>query len=130
MGKTRRRGRRDNNHKEIIDAIRPIAPVRDLADAGAGVPDIIVWVNGGWQLADIKNLNTKYGRDGLNPTQKNWASQPGGPVYLIHNIDEGIQLARGQFDGLQVFPARNGKMSVADLKALQKRDGATPRGSP
>ena len=98
--------KKDANHKELMQAIRTITAAHDLSNAGFGVPDGIAWVNDGWHLFDIKNPKTAYGRRGLNKRQKDWASDwRGGPVYLIYNVDEALQFARGEFEGLKRFPA-------------------------
>jgi hypothetical protein len=117
----RRKARKDNNHNDVVDVMRAITSVVDLSGAGDGVPDILVRVGDGWQLADIKNLETAYGRKGLNETQKEWAIRSGGPVYLLHTVEEAIRFAKGDFAGIDHFPRQDGKMSAADLLALQKK---------
>ncbi|MCG7492449.1 hypothetical protein [Thalassobius sp. Cn5-15] len=130
MSRKSRRGKRDNNHQEIFAVMRPIASVCDLADAGDGIPDGSVKPKGhvGWQWFDVKNPETPYGRSGLNPIQMDWAMKTGGPVYLISSVDEAMQLARGDLDGLNRFPPENGKISAGDLLALKKM--GRPKGRP
>ena len=94
--------KKDANHTEIMNVLRVFCPVHDLSAFGMGLPDGLAWIKGAWQLFDIKNLKTAYGRRGLNPTQKKWIKNwKGGPVFLIHTVDEAQQFARGQFDGLK-----------------------------
>ncbi|WP_034279153.1 hypothetical protein [Alkanindiges illinoisensis] len=108
MAKRAYGNKKDANHNEIFDALRKIIPVRDLSDAGCGVPDGIAWIKDGWHLFDVKNLKTAYGRRGLNPRQKQWSNDwRGGAVYLIHDVDEAILFATGKFDQLKKFPEEN-----------------------
>lgn len=105
MSKKKYGAKKDANHKEVFDAIRSLTAAHDLSDAGMGIPDGLAWVLDGWQLFDVKNPKTSYGRRGLNPLQKKWASDwRGGPVYLIYNVDEAIRFAQGKLDGLKRFP--------------------------
>ena len=108
MAKRAYGGKKDANHHEIFDALSKLIPVRDLSDAGCGVPDGIAWIKDGWHLFDVKNLKTGYGRRGLNPRQRKWADDwRGGAVYLIHDVDEAILFATGRFDQLKKFPEDN-----------------------
>lgn len=94
--------KKDANHNEIMDEMRKHCSVFDLSTAGNGIPDGIAWVNEAWQLFDIKNQKTGYGRRGLNAIQKKWIAQwQGGPVYLIHTTEEARRFAHGNFDGLK-----------------------------
>lgn len=97
--------KKDANHKELFAVIGKIVPVKDLSDAGFGVPDGIAWINNGWHLFDIKNPKTSYGRRGLNKIQKRWALDwSGGPVYLLYSVDDALAFATGRFDGIKRFP--------------------------
>lgn len=97
--------KKDANHNEIFDVIKMLTAVHDLSSAGCGVPDGLAWVCGGWQLFDVKNPKTGYGKRGLNDRQKKWAKDwRGGPVYLIYTTDEAQRFARGDFDGIKRFP--------------------------
>lgn len=103
---TRKYGaKKDANHKEIFDVIKTFTAVHDLSAAGFGVPDGLAWVNDGWQLFDVKNPNTGYGKRGLNKRQKEWASDwRGGPVYLIYTVEEAQAFAQGKLDDIKRFP--------------------------
>lgn len=99
--------KKDANHKEVMAALKSLVPVHDLSAAGCGVPDGIAWVNDGWQLFDIKNPKTGYGKRGLNERQKTWADKwDGGPVYLIYSEDDARAFARGEFLAVKCFPER------------------------
>jgi len=105
MAKVKYGVKKDANHNVVFDMIRTITAVYDLSASGFGVPDGIAWCNAGWQLFDVKNPETRYGKRGLNDRQKRWASDwRGGPVYLIYTVEEAERFARGKFDGLSRFP--------------------------
>lgn len=117
MAKLKYGTKKDANHNEIIKAMRKLCPVYDLSIVGCGCPDGIAWINNGWQLFDIKNLKTGYGRRGLNKRQKQWATEcQGGPVYLIHTVSEAIAFARGSFDGIKFFP--EDRVSARDYREI------------
>lgn len=104
---TRKYGaRKDANHSEIVNAFRQLgADLIDMSNMGAGVPDLLVWCQRAWHLVDVKNLQTAYGRRGLNPRQKEWALEwKGGPVYLISSVEQAADLVNGKLDGLKRFP--------------------------
>lgn len=93
--------KKDANHKEIFDAMRAVGTsVIDLSQQGCGVPDGVAWISNGWQLFEVKNPKTGYGRRGLNQVQKKWLSQfsQGGPVYIIRSVEQAIIFARGGLD--------------------------------
>lgn len=93
--------KKDANHGELMKVLKQFCAVHDLSHAGFGVPDGVAYVQGNWHLFDIKNLNTSYGRRGLNKRQKEWvADWRGGPVYLIHDEKEAMLLAKGHFERL------------------------------
>lgn len=96
--------KKDANHNDVVAAMREVNDsVRDTSSLGRGMPDGLIWINGGWQLFDIKNPKTGYGRRGLNKTQKKWIGQrKGGPVYLIYNEEEGRRFAAGDLTGLKM----------------------------
>lgn len=94
--------KKDANHNEIIAEMRKYCGVYDTSTAGHGVPDGVAWVANSWQLFDIKNPKTAYGRRGLNKVQKKWLEQwNGGPVYLIYTVEEAERFANGNFVGLK-----------------------------
>lgn len=122
MAKKKYGAKKDANHNEIFDAIAAFTAVKDLSAAGCGVPDGLAWVNDGWQLFDVKNPKTAYGKRGLNERQKKWAEDwRGGPVYLIYSVDEAIKFARGELSGIK-------KHDSATVKAALEAVGIPFRG--
>ena len=94
--------KKDANHREIFAIIAETCPVLDLSSVGGGVPDGIAFVRGGWQLFDVKNPKTGYGRRGLNKLQKHWVSKwRGGNVYLIYTDDDAHRFVAGEFASLK-----------------------------
>jgi hypothetical protein len=82
--------KRDANHAEICRFLDECGIVyADLSAHGYGVPDLLVPTDGENHLWEIKNLDTAYGRRGLNDLQRLWAQDwQGGPVWLIHSVAE------------------------------------------
>jgi hypothetical protein len=102
MARLKYGGKRDANHQEIFDVISKFVAVKDLSAAGFGVPDGLAWINGGWQLFDVKNPKTSYGKRGLNIRQKKWADDwRGGPVYLIYTVEDAESFALGDFSKIK-----------------------------
>lgn len=95
--------KKDANHNEIFAVMRKYCPVYDLSNAGMGIPDGVAWINQAWQLFDVKNPKTAYGRRGLNKVQRKWLETwRGGPVYLIYTVEEAERFAQGNFEGIKV----------------------------
>ena len=94
--------KKDANHKELVGYLVDMkVGVFDASGIGGGFPDLICNVRRQTVLVEIKNLNTSYGRKGLNNLQKKWAeSWSGGPVYIISDRDECVLLANGKFEDL------------------------------
>ena len=96
----------DNNHKPIIDYLRLFVAVIDTAHAGKGIVDGMAWIKDGWQLFDIKNPDTAYGRNGLNERQKKRnGDYRGGPIYLIYTTQDADNFRLGRFYKLKSEPA-------------------------
>jgi hypothetical protein len=103
MAKLKYGAKKDANHSEVVKALESFgASVLDLSSMGCGVPDIIVWCRGRWNLCDIKNKKTAYGRRGLNKRQTEWAENwRGGPVYLLYNVDDAKAMVEGRINELK-----------------------------
>jgi hypothetical protein len=101
--------KKDANHREIFQTIRLFTAAHDLSSSGCGVPDGVAWIKDGWQLFDVKNPKTGYGKRGLNDRQKEWSKDwRGGPVYLIYTIEDAEAFAKGNLANLKRFPDDKG----------------------
>jgi endogenous inhibitor of DNA gyrase (YacG/DUF329 family) len=102
MAKLKYGAKKDANHGPIFEAMSAITAVHDLSDLGRGCPDGVAWIQTGWQLFDVKNPKTSYGRRGLNKRQKEWVEDwRGGPVFLIYSVEEAIRFVRGDWAGIK-----------------------------
>lgn len=94
-----RGARKDANHQQIADGLGQIGCfVVDLSKLGGGVPDVLVWGAFGWQVLEIKNPATSYGRRGLSRLQKRWDQQAratGCRVHVVRSLDEAIAAVGG-----------------------------------
>jgi hypothetical protein len=100
--------KKDANHLAIQQTLQSLGvAVYDLSGMGAGFPDLLVWIRGQWELVEIKNPKTGYGRRGMNPLQRAWIDRwRGGPVHILQTVDDAIAFARGQLGAIQiVYPA-------------------------
>ncbi len=88
----RRCGKKDANHKEIVDALRAVgASILDTSALGSGMPDLVVGYRQENFLIEIKNPKNKYGRKGLNDLQKEWVAKWSAPVHVVRNINEALR---------------------------------------
>ena len=85
----RRAAKVDNNHAEIVAALRAHGcKVTDLSGVGKGVPDVLVWIPAWsrWVLLEIKCNGGK-----LNDTQAKWhAVHSGCLVFVVSSVAEAI----------------------------------------
>lgn len=94
--------KKDANHNEIFNVLRLRCAVYDLSHVGFGVPDGAAWIASSWQLFDVKNPKTSYGKRGLNDVQKKWlARQNGGPVYILRTVEQAERFSVGDFSGIE-----------------------------
>lgn len=63
MSRHRRRAKRDDNHAEIVKALKAAgASVKELEAVGDGFPDLAVGYRGSNYLLEVKNPATRYGQ--------------------------------------------------------------------
>jgi hypothetical protein len=112
--------KKDANHAVIIQAFEKFGcPVLDLSSMGCGVPDLLISCRSELHLVDIKNLQTGYGRKGLNKRQQKWALEwQGGPVYLIHSIEEVADFVAGRLEKIVKFGGYMATMPSSTLRLL------------
>lgn len=98
----RTNAKKDANHNEIVALLEAGgAVVKDMSKALFGVPDLLVWHHERWNLVEIKNPNTQYGKKGLNKTQKKWANDwQGGPVYIVRTGADVDKFLSGELSDL------------------------------
>lgn len=92
-----RRGSKDRNHGALTAAFEQLGcSVADLSNARLpGWPDVVVGVVGRNHLVEFKNLETRYGRAGLNPNQQVFARDwRGGKLFVVSSVDEVAALVR------------------------------------
>lgn len=82
----RTRGRRDNNHREIVTALRHAGmTVLDLASVGGGCPDLLVGWRGQQWLVEVKSDGGR-----LTAAQQEFLDTWAGDVIVAHDIEEAI----------------------------------------
>ena len=84
----------DNNQNEIVAELRQIgASVIDLSAVGGGVCDLLVGYRRQTYLMEIKNLETDYGKRGLNKNQKDLADEwRGSVIHVVYSKDEALKI--------------------------------------
>lgn len=88
---TRRAARVDQNHAEIVTALRKAGRlVQSLAGCGCGVPDLLVHRGGRLWLLEVKDGNKPPSARKLTPDQEEWISQ-GWPVTVVMSAEEAIK---------------------------------------
>jgi hypothetical protein len=91
--RSRYRGSKDGNHDALVGKLLALGcSVADLPETGIpGFPDTVIGFAGQTHLAEIKNLETRYGRNGLTPEQtafhRDWR---GAPIAVLRTEDEAI----------------------------------------
>ena len=90
----RRAARTDQNHDEIVKALRQVgATVQSLAAVGAGVPDLLVGFRGQTFLVEIKNPEKSPSERQLTPAQKIWHHcWTGGPLAVVETVEDVLKL--------------------------------------
>lgn len=97
--------KKDANHVPIVDLLRKCGvPHIDVSGIGCGMPDLVVNIRDRFELWEIKNRKTSYGRKGLSKNQKAWADGwRGSPVYVIHDVDEALRFINGDLAGIESY---------------------------
>jgi hypothetical protein len=85
--------KRDDNHTEIVKALRhACCSVFDLSSVGGGCPDILVGVHGKNILLEIKRPKAKGQEEGeKTPAQKKFFAEWRGEAYVVQTVDEALQ---------------------------------------
>jgi hypothetical protein len=92
----RKRARIDQNHAEIVDALRKVGcSVLSLAPMGDGCPDALVGFRGVDQLMEIKNGALPASRRVLTADERDFiANWRGRPVIVVNSVSEALAAVR------------------------------------
>ena len=92
-----RHARVDDNHGEIVAAIRSVkgCSVQSLAGVGDGVPDLLIGARGRTYLVEVKDGSKPISRRCLTPAQIQWRYRWNGklPITLMY-VAEASKWAR------------------------------------
>jgi hypothetical protein len=85
----------DNNHTYIVRMLREFgAHVWDSHECGKGSPDI--WVSYRWKIYPME-IKSEGGK--LTPAEEEWRDKWQGPYFVVHSIEEALQiLCNGEED--------------------------------
>ena len=88
----RRASRRDENEKDIVEALRSVGATVYLLDQPC---DLLVGYRNQTILMELKNPNSKYGKKGFNENQKHFAENwKGGPFCLVDSVDAALRMLK------------------------------------
>lgn len=83
--------RTDDNHREIVDALRAVgASVESLAAVGRGVPDLAVGFRGLTYLLEVKDGAKPPSARRLTPAEAAWHESWRGQVATVASIEEAL----------------------------------------
>lgn len=89
----RKAARRDDNHAEIVQALRQIGcTVQDLAAVGDGCPDILVGFRGRNLCLEIKDGAKPPSARKLTPEQCVWHQDWRGQVVVVESVNQALQV--------------------------------------
>ena len=88
----RRASRRDENEKEIVEALRAVGATVYLLNEPC---DLLVGYHNQTILMELKNPNSQYGKKGFNANQKHFAENwKGGPFCLVDSVDSALRMLK------------------------------------
>jgi hypothetical protein len=90
----RRAARTDQNHDEIVQALRKVgATVQSLAAVGAGVPDLLVGFRKQTFLVEVKNGQASPSERKLTPAQVIWHHNwTGGSLAVVESVEDALKV--------------------------------------
>ena len=88
----RRAARRDENEKEIVEALRAVgATVYYMGEPA----DLLVGFRGQTLSYEVKSPKTSYGKKGFNENQKHFAEHwKGGPFCLVDSVEAALRMLK------------------------------------
>jgi len=91
----RRAAKRDDNEREIIEALRCAgASVHPINDKGA--PDLLVGYAGRNYLMEVKDGKKPPSKRQLTPDQVCWHEKWLGTVFIVNNVEEALNALNGE----------------------------------
>lgn len=94
----RRAARTDDNHAEIVGALRACgATVQSLAAIGGGVPDLLVLHRNRLMLYEVKDGAKSPSKRRLTKAQTDWHEKWRGPhLMVVENVEQAIAMLAGE----------------------------------
>jgi hypothetical protein len=88
----RSRARRDDNHREVVEALRGMgATVQDLGAVGKGCPDVLVGFRGQNFVLEIKDGRKPPSARKLTDDEKKWHETWRGQTAIVNSSFEAFQ---------------------------------------
>lgn len=88
----RRAARTDQNHSEIVMALRRVGcRVLDLSRVGNGAPDLLVSLPQRGRTPELMLMEVKTARGKLNARQRSFEAD-GWPVFVVRSIEDALKL--------------------------------------
>ena len=88
----RRAARIDDNHAEIVRALRDVgAGVQSLAAIGQGCPDLLVGFRGQCFCLEVKDGSKPHSRQALTPAEERWEENWPGHYRVVRTVDEALK---------------------------------------
>ena len=92
----RHRARRDENHAEVVAALRAIGcSVLDLASIGGGCPDLLAAKNGRSVLLEVKDGSKPPSARKLTEDELKFHGSWLGPIAVVDSVDSAIRAVQG-----------------------------------
>jgi len=92
--------RTDNNHTEIVAALRAVgAAVQSLAGVGEGCPDLLVAHNRQWYIIEVKNGAKPPAHRKLTAAEQAWHDKfaQHAPVYTVLNVEQALAVIQPKY---------------------------------
>lgn len=87
-----RRARVDDNHAEIVDALRRAgASVQSIATVGKGCPDLLVGHRGRNILLEVKDGSKPPSARKLTPNEHIWQAYWQGQVVTVESVEQALK---------------------------------------
>jgi Holliday junction resolvase len=94
----------DDNHKDIVDALRKIgAKVKSTAAVGSGFPDLVVGYKGDLYLLEIKDGSKSPSKRVLTKDEEAFMLEWSGISHIgvVSSIEEAISFLNGDLKGIE-----------------------------